>query len=116
MSMPNCYNYFNHFFFFLLLNSNSSSIPSLNIYYIYKRKEKTESNNFKKVKVKYLAIESFKGFFTGGVDGAHEDARGSLRVCARAAAGGGSVGFGGDPNRERSSGPLVGSGKFENFR
>lgn len=69
-----------------------------------------------KVKYKYLAIESFKGFFTGGVDGAHEDARGSLRVCARAAAGGGSVGFGGDPNRERSSGPLVGSGKFENFR
>lgn len=51
----------------------------------------------KESKVEYLAIESFEGFFTGGLDGTHEDARGSLRVCARAV-GGGSVGFGGDPN------------------
>ena len=51
----------------------------------------------KESKVGYLAIESFEGFFTGGLDGTHEDARGSLRVCARAV-GGGSVGFGGDPN------------------
>ena len=58
------------------------------------------SEGIKKVKeskVEYLAIESFEGFFTGGLDGTHEDARGSLRVCARAV-GGGSVWFGGDPN------------------
>lgn len=54
-----------------------------------------------------LKIESFKGFLTGGVDGADEDARGALSEVV----GGGKGGLGGESRKMKGGGGANCSGE-----